>query len=391
MNWTRLRSNTSFEQVREQVTADDAGKWDTLVAREHLVLKDGALTVPLDDCGEHIESLTPTAWATGQFCQRLGIPVSYFRRCPTVLQDMQANFWLKNPPVEENGRKGRITRNESAGQKSEQWLLRARYGSLRAVLSERYTRLDNEALLGSVQQVLNTASSQGFDIKWFDLGDESLHLRLVDPTVGKEALPDDRLMAGVHIANSEVGKRAVTVDAMVFRLVCTNGLIRLVKGKSLLHQRHIHVAQEQFADALETAVAEALKTSAGFMEQLAFATREPVKDVEETLSRIAKHWSLSQSTQEQMKRSLLAERPDQQETLYGMVNALTNAAQLLPADDRYDLEVLAGHLVEHGISESLTMRNSLRQIPIESEVNGYGNGFEGGSRNGRRSLATASV
>ena len=46
-------------------------------------------------------------------------------------------------------------------------------------------------------------------------------------------------MAGLHIANSEVGKRSVTVDALVYRLVCTNGLIRLVKGKSLLHRRHV--------------------------------------------------------------------------------------------------------------------------------------------------------
>jgi len=354
MNATQAASKVTFEQVRDEVRSDDAGKWDLVARREQLQFEGGALTVPLDDCGQHIERLTPTAWATTQFCQRLGIPASYFRKCPPQLQDAQGNYWIKNAPAgEETGRKSR-------SDKPEHWLLRARYGVLRGVLSERYSRLDNEALLTSVQQVLEAASSH-FETSWFSLGDESLHLRLIDPTKRREALPDDGLMAGVHIANSEVGKRAVTVDAMVFRLVCSNGLIRLVKGKSLLYQRHIHLSQDRFAGALETAVGEALGAATSFMDQIAVATREPVKDVEEAIKRIAGNWNLSQGTEERVLQALLAERSSQQETLYGVVNAFTNAAQTLPADDRYDLEVLAGHLVEHGISQSLRVRSSAKR------------------------------
>jgi hypothetical protein len=365
MSSAAIQSRTTFEQVREQVRTDDQGKWDIVAPRKDLVLRNGELAIPLDESSDHVERLVPTSWATGQLCQRLGIPTAYFRRCPAVLQDMQFNFWGRQSQ-EDNG----LHEDGSSqhGGEPERWLLRAKYGTLRGVLSERYSKLDNEMLLSSVQQVLDGASANRFDISWFALGDESLHLRLVDPTVTREALPDDRLMAGVHVANSEIGKRAVTVDAMVWRLVCSNGLIRLVKGKSLLYQRHIHLPQERFAGALESAVEQALIAATGFMEQLIVATHEPVKDVEDTLKKIAERWNLTQQTQEQARRSLLAERVGQQETLYGVVNALTNAAQLLPADHRYDVEVLAGHLLEHGISKSLSLKGSARRMATGSEM-----------------------
>jgi hypothetical protein len=46
-------------------------------------------------------------------------------------------------------------------------------------------------------------------------------------------------------------------------LVCSNGLVRLVKGKSLLQQRHIFVSQSSFKHNLERAMGEALTTAAG--------------------------------------------------------------------------------------------------------------------------------
>ena len=34
--------------------------------------------------------------------------------------------------------------------------------------------------------------------------------------------------------------------------------------------------------------------------------------------------------------------------MWGLANGLTQAAQALPADDRYGVEALAGRLIEHG-------------------------------------------
>jgi hypothetical protein len=392
------RKSLSFDEVYEQVQDDERGKWDTLVRRQDIVSKDGKIAFPLDPLGEYWETLTPTPWATGQLCSQLGIPTTYYRKCPSVLQDIQLNYWLR-PPLPASDSREKAARGEdgfdftpegaqskgleqtyttaasetsevapeqdspepATSDRQEQWLLRARHGTLRAVLSERYSPLDNPELLKCLVPVWQ----EHFRIDWFALGDETLHLRIVDPTLVMEGLPQDDLMAGVHLSNSEVGKRAVTVDALVFRLVCQNGLIRQVKGKSLLRQRHIHITHERFHEQLEGAVREGMNIAAGFMSQLALTARQPVPDVEETLKRLGERWHLSQGVQESALHAMRQEPAGVQETVYGLVNGLTRAAQELSMDHRYDLEVLAGRLAEQGLpSWARSGRIPLRQMSV---------------------------
>ncbi len=216
------------------------------------------------------------------------------------------------------------------------------------MLTERYAKLNNADVVTALPAVLE----QRFEIEWFALTEEALHVRVVDPTLSREVLPGDRVMAGLHIANSEVGKRSVTVDALVYRLVCTNGLIRLVKGKSLFHRRHVALNSSQFEATLRSSIHAALMEGAGFMERMKQATREPIGDVEKAVSVLTEQWSLSVKLAQAVKLNLMEERWDQQETLYGLVNAFTQTAQQLAADDRYMLETLAGDLLERGLPKT---------------------------------------
>jgi hypothetical protein len=328
----------TFQDARERVRADDAGKWDTLVPRDELALENGRLIRPrLSRPDGSPPGWTPTPWAVGQFCHRLSIPTAYFRRCPPALQDAQFNYWVAA------GRNGTAPRRTSP--RRERWLLRTHGEALRGVLTERYVCLDHTDLLAALAPLIE----ERFEVTWFALTSESLHLRLVDPTRPREVLPDDPIVAGLHLANSEVGSRAVTLDALVWRLVCTNGLVRLVRGRSLLYQRHVALSQARFTAALGTAVQEALQQSADFIEQVSQTTRQPLPDLDGTLRGLAARWRLTQSTQKHLRQALLREPPGQQETLYGLINAVTQAAQWLPADERYRLEALAGQLVERGL------------------------------------------
>jgi hypothetical protein len=82
--------------------------------------------------------------------------------------------------------------------------------------------------------------------------------------------------------------------------------------------------------ALEEAVAQGVQTATNFVEQMKRATQEPVRDVEKALERLGIRMGLSQGVLDEVRRSMLSERPDQQSTLYGLVNGLTRAAQSLP-------------------------------------------------------------
>ena len=340
---------------------DEAHKWDLLLERDQLRLEEGRLRLSrssqkhLPQAGAMAapRGLKLTNWATGQLCQRLGIPAAYFRRCPRSLQDAQANHWLHQSSGNGHGTdcdgevEGSANGKQRAlqSQQQQRWLLRANGETVRGILSDRYSKLDNAEVWECLHPVLMQSH---FEVNWFAVTDESLHLRLFDPRLSREVLPGDRVMAGLHIGNSEVGKRAVTVDALVYRLVCTNGLVRLVKGKSLLHHRHIGLTKEELGENLGTAIRDALIQGSGFIERLEQSTREPIPDMEGSIEALTADGTLSQKMAHDVKASLSGERPSQRETLFGLVNALTYTAQNLSPDDRYALEVVAGNLLESG-------------------------------------------
>jgi hypothetical protein len=408
----------SFEQVRERVQGDDRGKWDIVLPRSEVLMRNGNLLFPDCKLYECEDGLTPLPWATAQICQRLNIPTGYFKRCPAHMQDTQFNFWngrsrsdlrsspamLEAPPAdsypEENGychpeefeesngyhpsaendgfyhgepeeyqngwqrgpRNGHQFKNGiyAGAEKSDYWLLRAKGESLRAVLTDRYTPLDNRTLIEALQKTLPSH----FEVQWLALNEESFHLRLIDPTLSREVLAGDPIMAGLHISNSECGRRAAVVDSTVFRKVCANGMIRLIRGKNILCQRHVAVSPPHFVALLKQSLSIGLATASDFMEQMEWATKESVRDVEAEMKSLAQHWHLSQSFVGQVQASLKLERADQQETVFGLVNAVTQAAQTLDAEARYEMEVVAGKLLERKSMQSLRGGGRNRSVRV---------------------------
>jgi len=335
MNATTVNGIKSLAQVGETIQEDGRGKWDSIVEPQELTLMQGRVVSPRLYRYEYPTGLSMTPWATAQLCHFLGMPTRYFRKFPVQLQDSQFNHWIGHLAEEKE-------QSDRKAAKAERWLLRAKGEALRGVLTERYTRLDNLDLFAAISPAL----SSEYEVDWFALTDESLHLRFYDARLYRDALPGDRLIAGVHISNSEVGKRSVTVDSLVYRLVCTNGLIRKIEGQSLLHQRHISLSRPEFALTVQTAVRKALAHSALYLERLSAAVAHPLPQMERTIHKLALDWGLTQATEEAVKAVILREPPSQHETLYGLINGLTGAARHLPPDERYTLETRAGELLE---------------------------------------------
>lgn len=378
--------NCTFDEVHARVHSDDKGKWDVVLPRTETVMQDGKIFFPDCNAYECESGLELSCWATGQICSRLNIPSAYFKRCPAPLQDEQFNWWngdqVEKPfdesdfnddsnaqeDFEPDGYKIQsadygFSSNLYTGQgKAERWLLRAKGETLRAVLTDRYTPIDNRMLL----RCLHRSLPSHLKVQWMALDEESFHLRLFDPTRVIEVENGDPLMAGIHISNSEVGKRSVTIDAIVYRQVCSNGLIRLIKGKSLMQQRHIAVASGHFVTLLQRAMQQALSVSHEFLEQMALSTKEPINDVESEMKKLATDWHLSQVFVEQVEDRLLHEERAHQDKLFGLVNALTRAAQSLDAEKRYDMEILAGKFLERRLAQrerDVTRSNKLVALP----------------------------
>jgi len=345
-----------LEHVRERVEADDRGKWDATVLRQDLSWQGDRLVLPDAYAGEFPQSLSPSPWAASQLCSQLGIPAGYFRRCPRHLQEAQFAHWCHYAMAHDDDG---LPRHDLLARR-EHWLLRGKNAALRGVLSARYAKLDNGQLLDCLLPLID----ERFQVSWHAVTDESFHLRLVDPALSQDILPGDRLLAGIHVGNSEVGKRSVSIDAVVFRLVCSNGLIRVVNGKGLLRQRHVSWDPPRFQERLSKAISRALVEGAAFLSRLVATTRVPVPDIEDALLALGERWNLSLGTRQTVKVNLLAMPAAHQESLWGLVNAVTQAAQGLAPDERYDLEALAGTLAEQGLPKTTSAKSRLPRLLV---------------------------
>ena len=53
----------------------------------------------------------------------------------------------------------------------------------------------------------------------------AMYIKAVNPRLQAEVSPGDIVQAGVIISNSEVGLGSVSIQPLIYRLVCSNGMV----------------------------------------------------------------------------------------------------------------------------------------------------------------------
>ena len=91
----------------------------------------------------------------------------------------------------------------------------------RALLSERYRRIDNMEIATAVLPLF--AGNDQYEVMSCEVTENRLYLKVVNHRLEMEVSKGDIVQAGVMISNSEVGLGAVSIQPLVYRLVCTNG------------------------------------------------------------------------------------------------------------------------------------------------------------------------
>ena len=103
-------------------------------------------------------------------------------------------------------------------------MLRTLGGTARAFLSSRYRRIDNMEIANIVLPVI---AEMGSDIRFesCQITDSRMYIKVVNPRLEAEVSPGDIVQSGMIISNSEVGQGAVNIQPLVYRLVCSNGMV----------------------------------------------------------------------------------------------------------------------------------------------------------------------
>jgi hypothetical protein len=281
-----------------------------------------------------------------QIADRNEIPRKYYNKmldkAPQLLA-ANANHWFQ--------------RDEKSS-----FLVRTLGNKSRALLSSRFRTLDNYDL---AEIAIPALQSVGARIESCQVTERKFYLKAVTEKLEYALSPKvgDVVQAGICISNSEVGVGQLALEPLIYKLSCLNGMI---SPDSSFRKSHLggvfgkdDGVQEFFKDATKQQADKLLwmqvrDVIAAFFNPDSFAkivdrfraakaeviTGDPMKVVEVT----AKKFSLAESEKNGVLASFLREG---EYSRFGLVNAITYAAQEVPSYDRStELERLGGQVLE---------------------------------------------
>lgn len=192
-----LASEITRQQESKRDFLIPANKVNAFVHENHLELgfptNNGELfTAPLTTNG-HVQ--------LGQFCD---IPKKYYDLMLSHPQLLQQNVqhWLS--------------------QYDDKRMMRTLDGHIRAVLSDKYRRLDNFDLAQAVLPMLFDAKAS---VESCEITDKKIYIKAITHHVQGEVKKGDVVSAGIIISNSETGHGSLSIKPLIYRLVCSNGAI----------------------------------------------------------------------------------------------------------------------------------------------------------------------
>jgi hypothetical protein len=304
-----------WKSVAEKIIQDDQNKWDRKVSGQELRISgSGVLELSNGDSTGKTYSLSEVA--TSQMCQKLEIPIKYYRRLPDEMRATVANFDI-----------GRL--NEHS------YLLRGKGDWIRAFLSAEYVAYNNSEIAQTAESLLRNGALY---VKSFFLEETHMFLKIISEDIHDL---ESGLKAGIMIGNSEVGMGSVSVEPFVFRKPCTNDLI-VSQEKSFRHA-HIHLTAYELTRRMAEAVSEGFHVASSVLDAFLKTREVKVVDPLEVIRKIAEVRKFSQKLTDEVVSSYLVEP---EATWFGVINSFTNAAQRLAPLQRIEMERFAGTLLE---------------------------------------------
>ncbi len=328
-----MKAGKTLQELAMELDRQQAVKKDMIVDM-------GALSMDPGDTGLALQ-VTGGSMATQygindiahrQIGQTLKIPALYYDRMRTEYPELLAqnvNGWFARTPDTKR-------------------MLRTMDGTARALLSDRYRRIDNFEVASAVLPIIS--GMDGASVESCELTESRMYLKVVNPRVTAEVKKGDIVQAGIIISNSEVGMGSVNVSPLVYRLVCSNGMIaqdgavrkyhvgRANEGGedfSIYRNETIEADDKAFLMKLEDSVKAAVNQArfAAIVDKMREATEATMeaKVVPQVVELASKEYGITEAEGKGILGHLIA---GGDLSLYGLANAVTRQAQDVESYDR---------------------------------------------------------
>lgn len=252
--------------------------------------------------------------AMGQLLARLEYPQKFYDRMPDGLKYTTVN-WL----VQKDGYNNGV-------------MLRCQdENKVRALMSSKFEPFDHLELLE-----LLTPYAEGAIIRWHHDDDLVFHLSFTYPNTATEIKVGTVVEQGIHVSNSEVGLRSVTIASYVNVLRCSNGMIGREDG-SFYRMRHTG-DEDRLRKTVESAIKDCYMGAQGIVAKFKAALEKKIASPVDTIQSVCKEKNL---TQEEFKKVLDCWGQEPGDSHFEVSQAFSLAAQSFDAEKRYDLQRIA--------------------------------------------------
>ena len=334
-----MKQGRALPEVLMELKRQNETKQDFISPAQAFHLEDDGATFGLT----HLNTGAQETFATTDLFHRqvgstLGIPAKYYdqmRRLKPELLAENVNAWFSD--------------------RDQSYMIRSMdygYGRVaRALLSDRYRRIDNMEIASAVLPLF--AGREEMEVISCEVTENRLYLKIVNHKLEMAVVPGDLVQAGVVISNSEVGLGAVSVQPLVYRLVCTNGMCVNEFGERRAHvgrsakalEDSFNIYSDETIEAEDKAFMLKLRdTTMAAIEEARFtqivgrlqeATQAKITGrVQDVIELTGKAYDLNQGEQDSILNYLIA---GGDLSLYGLSNAITRASQDVDSYDRATL------------------------------------------------------
>ena len=331
-----MKTGRNLQEVLVELNRQNKAKQDFISPAQGMHLREDGHTFEINHLTTNQQEIFgTTSLFHRQVAAALGIPAKYYdlmqAQKPELLAE-NVNSWFADKPSSYMVR----SMDYGAGQVA------------RALLSERYRRIDNMEIATSVLPLF--AGNDQYEVMSCEVTENRLYLKVVNHRLEMEVRKGDIVQAGVMISNSEVGLGAVSIQLLVYRLVCTNGMVVNDMGERRHHVgRQAKAVEDSFAlysdetmeaedkafllklrDTTMAAIDESRfsQVVGRLQESMAVPITGKVQDV---VQLTAQSYGINAEEQEGILKYLI-EGGDL--SLYGLSNAVTRASQDVVSYDR---------------------------------------------------------
>jgi len=342
-----MKTGKTLQALAAEIARQNAVKKDYVANTTQMVMEtqpsasateDEPTFVPVLRIGE-LDPFGINGTAHDQIATKLGIPSKYYDRMredDARLLAANVNHWFERQPMKR--------------------MVRTLDGNVRAFLSDRYRPIDHHEIAGAILPMI--ADMVGAKVESCEMTDTKLYIKVVNPRIEAEVVKGDVVQSGLLITNSETGHGAVKVMPLIYRLVCSNGLVAADSGKRKYHIGRIN----EFDDTFELYRDETIKAdNAAFVMMLQDivratvdmvkfenivktmrdATKAPIvnKDIPKVIELTSKEYGFVGDESKGILDYLIR---GGDLSLYGLTNAITAKAQEVESYDRStELEMIA--------------------------------------------------